>query len=161
LLSLIYRKLANYEYALSNFYKKISSRNDEYSNFFNQLSIEEKKHSKMLYSLLDKREEIIPSKYLVESIQYKNEKKKVNNKLSIRNPLFYIIFRGKTASSYSTRDLLRFVQNGEKIAYSYYSLLLYLVKFLSYITKNSLYKLDIKILSTIREDEKIHSQLKR
>ena len=161
MLSLIYRKLANYEYALSNFYKKISSRNDEYSNFFNQLSIEEKKHSKMLYSLLDKREEIIPSKYLVESIQYKNEKKKVNNKLSIRNPLFYIIFRGKTASSYSTRDLLRFVQNGEKIAYSYYSLLLYLVKFLSYITKNSLYKLDIKILSTIREDEKIHSQLKR
>jgi len=158
LLSLIYRKLANYEYALSNFYKKISSRNDEYSSFFNQLAIEEKKHSKMLYSLLDKREETIPSKYLVESIQYKNEKKKVNNKLSIRNPLFYIIFRGKPASSYSTRDLLKFVQNGEKIAYLYYSLLLYMVKCLRYITNNSLYKLDIKILSTIREDEKIHSQ---
>jgi len=159
LLSLIYRKLANYEYALSNFYKKISSRNDEYSNFFNQLAIEEKKHCKMLYSLLDKREEIIPSKYLVESIQYKNEKKKVNNKLSIRNPLFYIIFRGKSASSYSTRDLLKFVQNGEKIAYLYYSLLLWVVKCLTYITNDSLYKLDIKIISTIREDEKIHSQL--
>ena len=159
MLNLIYRELANYEYALSNFYKKISSRNDEYSNLFNQLAVEEKKHSKMLFSLLDKREKTIPSRYLVESIQYKNEKKKVNNKLSIRNPLFYIIFRGKPASCYSTRDLLKFVQNGEKIAYIYYSLLLYLVKCLSYISKNSLYKLDIKILSTIREDEKSHSQL--
>lgn len=159
MLSHIYRKLAEYEYSLSNFYKKISCRKDEYSNFFNQLSIEEKKHSKMLFALLDKRKETIPTKYSIESIQYKEVKKKVNSRLSIRNPLFYIIFRGKTASSYSTEDILEFVRNGERIAYIYYSLLLSIVELLNYITKDTIYELDINILSTIRDEEKVHSQI--
>lgn len=159
MLSRIYRKLAEYEYSLSNFYKKISCRNDEYSNFFNQLSIEEKRHSKMLFALLDKRKETIPTKYSIESIEYKEEKKKVNSRLSIRNPLFYIIFRGKAASSYSTEDILKFVRNGERLAYIYYSLLVSIVKFLNFTTNSKIYDLDTNILSTIRDEEKVHSQL--
>ena len=158
LLNHIYRKLAHYEYSLSNFYKKISSRDDEYSSFFNQLSIDEKKHSKMLFALLDKRKKIIPTKYLIEAIEYSNETTKSNIKVSTRNPLFYLIFRGKSASSYSTKELLPFIRSGEKVAYTYYSFLLYLVKFLSLISKDKLYELDINILSTIREEEKEHSR---
>lgn len=158
MLSHIYRKLARYEYSLSNFYKKIAARDDEYSSFFNQLSIDEKKHSKMLFALLDKRKEIIPTKYLVESIKYHNETIKGNENVSTRNSLFYLIFRGKSASSYSTKDLLPFIKSGEKVAYLYYSVLLYLVKFLSLMTNNKLYELDIKILATIKEEEKEHSK---
>ena len=158
MLSHIYHKLARYEYSLSNFYKKIAARDDEYSSFFNQLSIEERKHSKMLFALLDKRKEIIPTRYLVESIKYHNETIKSNEKVSTRNPLFYLIFRGRSASSYSTKDLLPFIKSGEKVAYLYYSVLLYLVKFLSLMTNNKLYELDIKIITTIREEEKEHSR---
>ena len=158
MLSHVYHKLAEYEYSLSNFYKKIAARDDEYSFFFNQLSLDERKHSKMLFALLDKRKKIIPTKYLVELIQYSNETIRSNKNISIRNPLFYLIFRGKSASSYSTKDLLLFIESGEKVAYLYYSALLYLVKFLSLITNNKLYKLDIKILTTIREEEKEHSR---
>jgi rubrerythrin len=157
-LSHIYRKLAHYEYSLSNFYKKISRRDDEYSSFFNQLSIDEKRHSKMLFALLDKRKKVIPTKYLIEAIEYNNETTKSNSNLSTRNPLFYLIFRGKNASSYSTKELLSFISNGEKVAYIYYSILLYIVKFLSLITKDKLYELDIKILNQIREEENIHSK---
>ena len=158
MLSHIYRKLAHYEYSLSNFYRKISRRDDEYSSFFNKLSIEEKKHSKMLFALLDKRKEIIPTKYLIEAIEYNNETLKSNEKLSTKNPLFRLVFRDKTASSYSTKELLYFIRNGERTAYIYYSLLLYLVKFLSLISNDKLYELDIKILETIREEEKKHSR---
>ena len=158
MLSHVYRKLAEYEYSLSNFYKKIAARDDEYSLFFNQLSIDEKKHSKMLFALLDKRKEIIPTKYLVETIKYHNETIRSNKNISTRNPLFYLIFRSKSASSYSTKDLLPFIRSGEKVAYLYYSALLYLVKFLSLMTNNKLYELDIKILTTIREEEKEHSK---
>ena len=158
MLSCIYRKLAEYEYSLSNFYKKIAAREDEYSLFFNQLSIDEKKHSKMLFALLDKRKEIIPTKYLVEIIKYHNETIRSNKNVSTRNPLFYLIFKGKSASSYSTKDLLPFIRSGEKVAYLYYSALLYLVKFLSLMTNNNLYELDIKILTIIREEEKEHSK---
>jgi len=112
----------------------------------------------MLFALLDKRKESIPIKYSIESIEYKEEKKKVNSRLSIRNPLFYIIFRGKAASSYSTEDILKFVLNGERVAYIYYSLLLSIVKFLSFITNSKMCDLDINILSTIRNEEKVHSQ---
>ena len=158
MLSPIYRKLAEYEYSLSNFYKKIASRDDEYSSFFNQLSVDEKKHSKMLFALLNKRKEVIPTKYLVETIKYHNKTTKSNNNVSTRNPLFYLIFRGKSASSYSTKDLLPFIRSGEKVAYLYYSVLLYLVRFLSLMTNNTLYELDIKILTTIKEEEKEHSK---
>ena len=158
MLSHIYRKLAHYEYSLSNFYKKISRRDDEYSSFFSQLAIDEMKHSKMLFALLNKRKEIIPTKYLIEAIEYTNNTVKSNEKLSTKNPLFYLIFRGKSASSYSTRDLLTFIRNGEKIAYIYYSAILFIVKFLSLITKDKLYELDIKILSIIREEENSHSK---
>jgi hypothetical protein len=113
----------------------------------------------MLFALLDKRKEVIPTKYLIESIEYNNETTKTNSNLSTRNPLFYLIFKGKSASSYSTADLLNFIRNGEKIAYIYYSIILYIVKFLSLITKDKLYELDIKILSTIREEEKNHSNI--
>ena len=158
MLSHVYRKLAEYEYSLSNFYKKIAARDDEYSSFFNQLSLDEKKHSKMLFALLDKRKEIIPTKYLVEIIKYHNEAIRSNKNVSTRNPLFYLIFRGKSASSYSTKDLLLFIRSGEKVAYLYYSALLYLVKFLSLMTNDKLYELDIKIITTIREEEKEHSK---
>ena len=158
MLSHVYHKLAQYEYSLSNFYKKVAARDDEYSSFFNQLSIDEKKHSKMLFALLDKRKKIIPTKYLVESIKYHNKTTKSNKNISIRNPLFYLIFRGKSASSYSTKDLLPFIRSGEKVAYLYYSALLYFVKFLSLMTNNKLYELDIKIITTIREEEKEHSK---
>lgn len=176
MLNLVYRKLAEYEYSLSNFYKKISARDDEYSAFFNQLSIDEKKHSKMLFALLDKRKEKIPTKYLVESIQLSNPSetvlpnkiKNTNIGVSKNNLLFRLIFKNKAASSYSTYELLSFIRNGEKIAYIYYSLLLYIVKFLYLVTssleprseKNEMYKLDIHILSHIREEEKNHSQHK-
>ena len=158
MLSHTYRKLAEYEYSLSNFYKKIAARDDEYSSFFNQLSIDERKHSKMLFALLDKRKKVIPTKYLVETIKYPNENIKSNENVSTHNPLFYLIFRGKSASSYSTKDLLPFIRSGEKVAYLYYSVLLYLVKLLSLMTNNNLYELDIKILTTIREEEKEHSK---
>lgn len=158
MLNYIYHKLAHYEYSLSNFYEKISRRDDEYSSFFSQLAIDERKHSKMLFALLDKRKEIIPTKYLVEAVEYNNKTVKSNDRVSTKNPLFYLIFRGKSASSYSTRDLLIFIRNGEKIAYIYYSAILFIVKFLSLITKDKLYELDIKILSTIREEENNHSK---
>jgi len=112
----------------------------------------------MLFALLDKRKEIIPTKYLVEAVEYNNKTVKSNDRVSTKNPLFYLIFRGKSASSYSTRDLLIFIRNGEKIAYIYYSAILFIVKFLSLITKDKLYELDIKILSTIREEENNHSK---
>lgn len=166
MLNRVYRKLAIYEYSLSNFYKKIGARDDEYSSFFNQLAIDEKKHSKMLFALLDKRKEIIPTKYLVEAIELSNllrcssanKSKNTNIKVSKNNLLFRLIFRGKSASSYNTYELLSFVRNGETIAYIYYSLLLLLVKLLYIITKDKLYELDINILSTIREEEKKHSK---
>lgn len=160
MLNRVYRKLAEYEYSLSNFYKKIAARNDEYSEFFNQMSQDERKHSKMLFALLDKRNETIPTKYLVEAIQLTNETKKTNVKVSRNNPLFRLIFKNKLASSYSTSELLPFVCNGERIAHLYYSVLLYTVKFLYLITKNKMYELDINILSRIREEEKDHSQHK-
>lgn len=112
----------------------------------------------MLFALLDKRKETTPTKYLVESIKYSNEIINSNLNVSTRNLLFYLIFRGKSASSYSTKDLLPFIKSGERVAYLYYSILLYLVKFLSLMTKDKLYELDIKILITIREEEKEHSR---
>ena len=112
----------------------------------------------MLFALLYKRKEIIPTKYLVEIIKYHNEAIRSNKNVSTRNPLFYLIFRGKSASSYSTKDLLLFIRSGEKVAYLYYSALLYLVKFLSLMTNDKLYELDIKIITTIREEEKEHSK---
>ena len=114
----------------------------------------------MLFALLDKRDKIIPTKYLVEAIEISNETKRTNIRVSKNNPLFYLIFRGKSASSYSTYELLSFVHNGEKIAYLYYSALLLVVRFLYLITKDKLYELDIKILSQIRQEEKNHSQYK-
>lgn len=161
MLNRIYRKLAIYEYSLSNFYKKIAARDDEYSSFFNQLAIDEKKHSKMLFALLDKRKETIPTKYIVEAIKLSNKTKETNLKVSKTNPLFNLIFRGKHASSYSTYELLSFVSNGERIAYVYYSSLLYIVRLLYFLTKYKLYELDIKIISLIRDDEKNHSKTKR
>lgn len=158
MLNRIYRKLAEYEYSLSNFYKKIASRDDEYSSFFYELSKDEKRHSKMLFALLDKRNEIIPTKYLIEAIELSNETKNTNIRVSKNNPLFYLIFRGKSASSYSTYELLSFVKNGEEVAYMYYSILLYIVKFLHLMTRDKLYELDINILSQIREEEKGHSK---
>ena len=158
MLNRVYRKLAEYEYSLSNFYKKIGARNDEYSSFFYELSKDEKKHSKMLFALLDKRNEKIPTKYVVEAIEFSNKTKNTNIQVSKNNILFKLIFKGKSASSYSTIELLSFVRNGEKIAYWYYSVLLYTVKLLYLITNNKVYELDINILSHIREEEKKHSK---
>jgi hypothetical protein len=112
----------------------------------------------MLFALLDKRNEKIPTKYVVEAIELSNETKQTNIKVSKNNLLFRLIFRGKSASSYSTYELLSFVRNGERVAYIYYSILFYIVKFLYLITKSKLYTLDIKILSTIRNEEKRHSR---
>lgn len=121
------------------------------------MSVDEKKHSKMLFSLLDKRGWIIPSKYLVEEVIVGSKVTKTNIQVSKRNVLFYLIFKGRSASSYSTKELLTYVTKGEKIAYLYYSVLLWLVKCFSNITKDKVYKLDINILSTIRSEEKEHS----
>lgn len=158
MLNHIYRKLAVYEYSLSNFYKKISSRDDEYSSFFYDLSKDEKRHSKMLFALLDKRKEKIPTKYLVEAIEFSNKTKDTNIRVSKNNPLFRLIFKGKAASSYNTHELLSFVRKGERIAYLYYSVLLLVVRLLYLITKDKLYELDISILSSIREEERKHSK---
>lgn len=121
------------------------------------MSVEEKKHSKMLFSLLSKRGGSIPSKYLVEEVVVGSKITKTNIEVSKRNILFYLIFKGKSASSYSTKELLTYVTKGEKIAYIYYSVLLWVVRCLSYVTQNKLYELDINILSTIRSEEKEHS----
>lgn len=112
----------------------------------------------MLFALLDKRKEIIPTKYLVESIKYSNETVNSNLNVSTNSLLFYLIFRGKSASSYSTKNLLPFIRSGERVAYLYYSVLLYLIKFLSLTNNNKRYELDIKILTTILEEEKKHSR---
>lgn len=157
MLSHIYYKLAIYEYSLSNFYRKISKRDDEYSSYFYQMSVDEKKHSKMLFSLLTKRGWVVPSKYLIEEVIVDSRVTKTNIEVSKRNILFYLIFKGRSASSYSTKELLTYVTKGEKIAYLYYSVLLWLVRCLSYVTQNKLYELDINILSTIRREEKEHS----
>jgi len=129
------------------------------------MSVDEKKHSKMLFSLLarrnlalrNKRGWSIPTKYLIEKVVVDSKVTKTNIQVSKRNILFYLIFRGRSASSYSTKELLSYVTKGEKIAYLYYSVLLWLVKCLSYVTQNKVYDLDIKILSTIRSEEKEHS----
>lgn len=121
------------------------------------MSVDEKKHSKMLFSLLSKRGWLIPSKYLVEKVIVDSKITKTNVEVSKRNILFYLIFKGRSASSYSTKELLTYVNKGEKIAYIYYSALLGLVKCLSYVTQDDVYRLDINILSTIRSEEKEHS----
>lgn len=157
MLSHIYHKLALYEYSLSNFYRKVSRRGDEYSSYFYQMSVDEKKHSKMLFSLLNKRGWVVPSKYLVEEMIVNSKITRTNIQVSKRNLLFYLIFKGRSASSYSTKELLTYVSRGEKIAYIYYSILLWLVKCLSYVTQDKVYSLDINILSTIRSEEKKHS----
>lgn len=122
------------------------------------MSVDEKKHSKMLFSLLSKRGWVVPSKYLVEKIVVDSKVTKTNIQVSRRNILFYLIFKGRSASSYSTKELLTYVRKGEKIAYLYYSVLLGVVKCLSYVTKNKVYALDMNILSTIRSEEKEHSK---
>lgn len=121
------------------------------------MSVDEKKHSKMLFSLLSKRGWNVPNKFLVEEIILDSKITKTNIQVSKRNVLFYLIFKGKSASSYSTKELLTYVSKGEKIAYLYYSVLLWLVKCLSYVTQDKVYELDINILSTIRSEEKEHS----
>lgn len=121
------------------------------------MSVDEKKHSKMLFSLLSKRGWLIPSKYLVEEVIIDSKVTKTNIRVSKRNILFYLIFKGRSASSYSTKELLTYVSKGEKIAYLYYSVLLWLVKCLSYVTQDKIYELDINILSSIRSEEKEHS----
>ena len=161
MLSRIYYKLAIYEYSLSNFYRKISKRDDEYSSYFYQLSVDEKKHSKMLFSLLSKRGYVIPNKYLVEEVIIQGQEVKTNTEVSKRNVLFYLIFKGKYASSYSTNELLSYVNKGERVAYVYYSVLLWVVRCLSYLTQDKSYELDINILSTIRSEEKEHSNNER
>lgn len=157
MLSHIYHKLAIYEYSLSNFYRKVSKRGDEYSSYFYQMSVDEKKHSKMLFSLLSNRGWNVPNKFLVEEVVTKGNVTKTNIQVSKRNVLFYLIFKGRYASSYSTKELLTYVSKGEKIAYLYYSVLLWVVKCFSYVTQDKLYDLDINILSTIRSEEKEHS----
>ena len=122
------------------------------------MSVDEKKHSKMLFSLLNRRGWSIPSKYLVEEVIVGSKVTKTNIEVSKRNILFYLIFHGRSASSYSTKELLTYVTKGEKIAYLYYSVLLWLVRCLSYVTQDKLYDLDINILSTIRSEEKEHSK---
>lgn len=146
-----------YEYSLSNFYRKISKRDDEYSTYFYQMSVDEKKHSKMLFSLLSKRGHDIPNKYLTDEVIVDSKVIRTNIQVSKSNMLFYLIFKGKSASSYSTKELITYVTKGEKIAYLYYSVLLWLVKCISYVTQDKLYELDINILSTIRSEEKKHS----
>lgn len=121
------------------------------------MSVDEKKHSKMLFSLLSRRGWNVPSKFLVEEVIVGSKVTKTNIEVSKRNILFYLIFKGRSASSYSTKELLTYVIKGEKIAYMYYSVLLYIVKCLRYTTKNKIYDLDINILSTIRSEEKEHS----
>lgn len=110
----------------------------------------------MLFSLLNKRGWSIPNKYLVEEVVVDSKVTKTNIEVSKRNVLFYLIFKGRSASSYTTKELLTYVSNGEKIAYLYYSVLLWAVKCLSYVTKDKVYDLDINILSTIRSEEKEH-----
>lgn len=130
------------------------------------MSVDEKKHSKMLFSLLarqnlasrSKRGWEIPNKFLVEEVVVGSRVTKTNLQVSKRNILFYLIFKGRSASSYSTKELLTYVCKGEKIAYLYYSVLLGVVKCLSYVTKNKVYTLDMNILSTIRSEEKEHSK---
>lgn len=122
------------------------------------MSVDEKKHSKMLFSLLSKRGWEVPNKYLVEEVVIGNISTKTNIKVSKRNLLFYLIFKGRPASGYSTKELLRYITKGERIAYLYYSALLYIVQCLRYVTKNKVYDLDIHILSTIRNEEKEHSK---
>lgn len=121
------------------------------------MSVDEKKHSKMLFSLLSKRGWNIPNKYLIEEVVMDSKVTKTNIEVSKSNILFYLIFKGRSASSYSTKELLTYVSRGEKIAYIYYSVLLGLVRCLSYATKDKVYDLDINILSTIRSEEKEHS----
>lgn len=129
------------------------------------MSVDEKKHSKMLFSLLarqnlasrSKRSWSIPNRYLVEEVVADSNIIKTNLEVSKRNLLFYLIFKGRSASSYSTKELLSYVSKGEKIAYLYYSVLLWVVKCLSYVTQDKLYTLDINILSIIRSEEKEHS----
>jgi hypothetical protein len=111
----------------------------------------------MLFSLLSKRGYDVPNKFLVEEVVIQDQEVKTNIKVSKRNVLFYLIFKGKSASSYSTNELLSYVSKGEKIAYVYYSVLLWVVKCLSCLTQNKLYDIDINILSTIRSEEKKHS----
>jgi len=115
----------------------------------------------MLFSLLSKRGYDVPNKYLVEEVIIQGQKVETNIEISKRNVLFYLIFKGKSASSYSTNELLSYVIKGERIAYVYYSVLLWIVKCLRYITQNKLYDLDINILSTIRSEEKEHSSNER
>jgi hypothetical protein len=122
------------------------------------MSVGEKKHSKMLFSLLRKRGWEVPNKYLVEEVVVKSKVTKTNIQVSKGNLLFYLIFKGKSASGYSTKELLKYVTKGEKIAYLYYSVLLYVVRCLKCITRDKLYDLDIDILSTIRSEEKEHSK---
>ena len=110
----------------------------------------------MLFSLLSKRGWSIPNKYLVGEVIVGSNVTKTNIEVSKRNLLFYLIFKGRPASSYTTKELLRYVSNGEKIAYLYYSVLLWVVKCLSYVTQNKVYTLDINILSTIKSEEKEH-----
>lgn len=121
------------------------------------MSVDEKKHSKMLFGLLSRRGWSVPTKYLTEEIIIDNQITKTNRQVSKRNLLFYLIFKGRPASSYSTKELLIYVTNGERIAYIYYSVLLGVVKCLSNITQNKKYELDINILSTIRREEGEHS----
>jgi hypothetical protein len=115
----------------------------------------------MLFSLLSKRGYDVPNKFLVEEVIIQGQEVKTNIEVSKRNVLFYLIFKGKSASSYSTNELLRYVSKGERIAYVYYSVLLWGVKCLSYLTQNKMYELDINILSTIRSEEKEHSNNER
>ena len=125
------------------------------------MSVDEKKHSKMLFGLLSRRGWSIPTKYLTEEVIVDSKATKTNLQVSKRNLLFYLIFKGRPASSYSTKELLIFITNGERIAYIYYSVLLRLVKCLSYITQNKKYELDINILSTIRREEGEHSNCEK
>lgn len=122
------------------------------------MSVGEKKHSKMLFSLASKRGWVVPSRYLVEEVVIDNRTTKTNIRVSRSNLLFYLIFKGKPASSYSTKELLSYITKGERVAYLYYSALLLIVRCLRYITQNKRYELDINILSTIRSEEKEHSK---
>jgi len=115
----------------------------------------------MLFSLLNKRGYDVPNKFLVEQVIIQGQEVKTNIEVSKRNVLFYLIFKGKSASSYSTNELLSYVNKGEKIAYVYYSVLLWVVKCLSYLTQDKVYDLDINLLSTIRSEEKEHSSYER
>jgi hypothetical protein len=115
----------------------------------------------MLFSLLSKRGYDVPNKYLVEEVRIQGHEVKTNIEISKRNLLFYLIFNSKSASSYSTNELLSYVSKGERIAYMYYSVLLWVARCISYLTQDKLYDLDINILSTIRSEEKEHSSNER